>query len=213
MKLLFATITICVLTIGAFAQRYTIQQYLNIKSASAPTFSPDARHVAYLTNTTGTQQVWVVDLPTGTPRQLTNYDDNVGFVKWLGDGSGLIFGKAKGGDENTQFFWMKPDGSGVRALTDEPTVRHNFGLASDDGKTIYYASNQRVPNYFEIYSMDIASGKETLLVHPPDGDNEIVAVNSNATKIIISRDGPAFSLDNDLFLIDLNSKFTVALTP
>jgi Tol biopolymer transport system component len=88
------------------AQTYGIQQYLNIKSASAPTFSPDGKSIAYLTNVTGTQQVWVVDLPNGAPRQLTNYADNVGFVKWLADGSGLIFGKAKGGDENTQFYWM-----------------------------------------------------------------------------------------------------------
>src|SRR6476620_11916194 len=92
------------------AQNYTIQQYLNIKSATAPTFSPDGKTIAYLTNVTGTQQIWVVDLPNGKPRQLTNYDDNIGFVQWLPDGN-MIFGKAKGGDENTQFFLMKSDGS------------------------------------------------------------------------------------------------------
>ena len=52
----------------SFAQNYTIQQYLNIKSASGPTFSPDSRQMAYLTNVTGTTQVWVIDLPNGTPR-------------------------------------------------------------------------------------------------------------------------------------------------
>src|SRR5580765_6450387 len=104
------------------AQTYTIQQYLNIKSATAPAFSPDSKSIAYLTNTTGTSQVWTIALTMGVPKQLTNYDDNVSFVKWLPDGSGMIFGKAKGGDENTQFFWMKPDGTLVRALTDEPGV-------------------------------------------------------------------------------------------
>src|SRR4051794_15745573 len=106
---------------AAPAQGYTIQQYLNIKSANSPSFSLDGRQLAYLTNITGTSQVWATDLPNGKPRQLTNYDDNVSFVRWLPDGSGLVFGKAKGGDENTQFYWMKPDGSGVRALTNDPT--------------------------------------------------------------------------------------------
>jgi Tol biopolymer transport system component len=54
------------------AQPYTIQQYLNIKSATAPAFSPDGERVAYLTNVSGTNQVWTVDLKGGKPRQLTN---------------------------------------------------------------------------------------------------------------------------------------------
>ena len=144
------------------AQNYTIQQYLNIKSATAPTFSPDSKRIAYISNVSGTSQVWTVALTMGVPRQLTNYEDNVSFVRWLGDGSGIIFGKAKGGDENTQFFWMKPDGTSVRSLTDEPGVRHNFGEVSADGKFITYASNKRNRQFFDIYSMDLTTGKEEL---------------------------------------------------
>ena len=163
-KKLAAFSLVFLITAAVSAQSYTIQQYLNIKSAGSPTFSPDGKQIAYLTNVTGTQQVWSISLLSGAkPRQLTNYDDNVSFVRWLADGSGIIFGKAKGGDENTQFFWMKPDGSGVRALTDEPNVRHNFAEVSSDGKKIYYASNKRDRTFFDVYAMDIASGKEELL--------------------------------------------------
>src|SRR5947207_8770355 len=130
LALLFV-LTIAVST--ANAQLYTIQQYLNIKSAISPEFSADGGQIVYLTNVSGTWQVWAITLPAGKPRQLTNYEDNVGFVRWAGDA--LIFGKAKGGDENTQFFWMKADGSGVKALTNDATVRHNFGDISWDGKT------------------------------------------------------------------------------
>ena len=89
--------------------------------------------MAYLTNTTGTSQIWVVMLPNGLRTRLTDYEDNISFVRWLPDGSGLIFGKARGGDENTQFFWMRPGGTGVRELTSDPRVRHNFGEISKDG--------------------------------------------------------------------------------
>src|SRR6476661_2483185 len=201
-----------VLCFAAFAQSYTIQQYLNIKSAGSPTFSPDAKHLAYLTNVTGTSQVWSIDLPGGTPKQLTNYDDNVGFVRWLPDGSGIIFGKAKGGDENTQFFWMKTDGSGVRQLTDDPKVRHNFAQVSDDGKTIYYASNKRDRQYFDIYSLDLASGRE-ILIYQQDGNNDLAAVNDNGSKFVVSRDGIDLSLDNNLYLIDAKTKHETLLTP
>ncbi|HEY2867217.1 MAG TPA: DPP IV N-terminal domain-containing protein, partial [Pyrinomonadaceae bacterium] len=195
MKAILFTAVLLSLATLVPGQSYTIQQYLNIKSANSPTFSPDGRHLAYLTNVSGTAQVWAVDLPNGKPRQLTSYDDNVGFVRWLSDGNGIIFGKAKGGDENTQFFWMKPDGSGVRELTSEPKVRHNFAGVSDDGNTIYYASNKREPIYFDVYAMDVASGKEELL-YQYDGNINIAAVNGTGSKFIVSRDSDELSLDN-----------------
>jgi dipeptidyl aminopeptidase/acylaminoacyl peptidase len=210
--ILSAVVLICVIAFSIFGQKYTIQQYLNIRSAGSPSFSPDGRQLAYLTNVTGTQQVWVIGLPSGMPRQLTDYDDNVSFVRWLGDGSGIIFGKAIGGNENTQFFWMRPDGSGVRALTDEPKVRHNFGEVPVDGKTIYYASNKRDRNYFDLYSMNVVDGGEKLL-YQYDGNNDIVAVSDNGSKFVVSRDGIEKSLDNSLYLVDARTKREILLTP
>ena len=191
------------------AQNYSIQQYLNIKSAGSPTFSPDGGEMAYLTNVTGTSQVWTMRLPSGKPRQLTNYDDNISFIRWLGDG--IIFGKAIGGNENTQFYWMKPDGSGVRALTNDPAVRHNFGLISQESKLIAYASNKRDRNYFDIYAMNVASGKEVLL-YQQDGNNSVQAMNISG-KLIVSRNDTDLSLDNNLYLINPRLKTELLLTP
>lgn len=195
------------------AQNYTIQQYLSIRSASAPAFSPDGARLAYLSNATGTSQVWSVVMPGGnSPRQLTNYEDNISFLRWLSDGSGIIFGKARGGDENTQFYWMKPDGSGVRALTNDPGVRHNFGQVSTDAKTIYYGSNKRNRDYFDIYAMDLATGKDELL-YQQDGNNSISAINDSGTKFVVSRSDTEYSLDNNLYLVDAASRSEILLTP
>jgi dipeptidyl aminopeptidase/acylaminoacyl peptidase len=210
-QLLTVGFVLCLFSVSLFAQNYTIQQYLTIKSAGSPTFSPDAKRLAYLTNVTGTSQIWVIDLPNGKPRHLTNYEDSVSFARWLPDGSGIVFGKARGGDENTQFFWMKSDGTGVRELTSDPKVRHNFGAISADGKTIYYSSNKRDRNYFDIYRMDIASGKEELLFQQ-DGNNSVESVNDSGTKVIIARSGTELSLDNDLYLLDTKTKQAIHLT-
>jgi dipeptidyl aminopeptidase/acylaminoacyl peptidase len=191
-------------------QTYTIQQYLNIRSATAPDFSPNGLQIAYLTNVSGTSQVWIVDAAGGKPRQLTNYDDNVSFVRWAGDG--LVFGKAKGGDENTQFYWMKPDGSDIKALTIDATVRHNFGDVSWDGKTIYYASNKRHREFFDVYSMDLAAGSERL-IYQQDGNNSFVAVSDSGSRIIVSRNDTDLSLDNNLYLVDTATKAEMLLTP
>lgn len=196
---------------AAYAQPYSIQQYLSIRSAGSPSMSPDGREVAYLSNATGTTQAWATLISDLKPRQLTNYEDNVSFVKWLSDGSGIIFGKAKGGDENTQFYWMKPDGSGVRALTHEPSVRHNFGFLTDDDHFIAYSSNKRNRNFFDIYLMDLATGNEAL-IYQQDGNNSALAMDIGG-KLIVSRDGQELSLDNDLFLVTPRSKSELLLTP
>lgn len=201
-----------VVFVPAFGQNYTIQQYLNIKSASSPTMSPDGRELAYLSNVTGTTQVWATLISSPKPVQLTNYEDNVSFVKWLGDGSGIIFGKAKGGDENTQFYWMDKFGEHVKALTNDPTVRHNFAEVSNDGRFIYYSSNKRNRTFFDIYSMDLESGFENLL-YKQDGNNSVAAVNNDGSKLIVSRDGIEFSLDNSLYLVDPKTGKDQLLTP
>ncbi|MGI9036112.1 MAG: S9 family peptidase, partial [Pyrinomonadaceae bacterium] len=211
MKKFFFLFVMFVFTLSVGAQNYTIQQYLNIRSASSPTLAPDGKRLFYLTNVTGTSQIWMIDLPSGTPQRITNYDDNISFVKFSPKGDGVIFGKAKGGDENTQFFWMNADGSGIRQLTANPQTRYNFGDWSSDGARIYYSSNKRDKNFFDIYSMDITSGKENLIFQQ-DGNNSFAAASKDGKHIIISQNGTELSLDNNLYLIDTATKTETLLT-
>ncbi len=197
---------------AAGQEKYTIQQYLSIRSAGGPTLSPDGRRLFYLTNVTGTSQIWMIDLPSGTPKQITNYEDNVGFVRFSPKGDGVVFGKARGGDENTQFFWMKADGTGIKELTSSPKIRHNFGDWSADGSKIYYASNKRNPQFFDIYAMNVADGKEELL-YQQDGSNNFADASDDGSKIIVSRSGIELSLDNNLYLVDVKTKKETLLTP
>jgi dipeptidyl aminopeptidase/acylaminoacyl peptidase len=211
---LFALIALfvsCAFCLSVSAQNHTIQQYLNIRSAGSPSLSNDGKRLLYLTNVSGTTQIWAIDLPNGQPKQITNYEDNVGFVQRSPDGNGVLFGKARGGDENTQFFWMREDGSNVRQLTDALQVRHNFGEWSKDGKRIYYTSNKRDRNWFDVYAMDVSSGKEEMLLQH-DGSNSVAAVSDDGSKIIVSRSSVRFSLDNDLYLLDTKTKTATHLT-
>ena len=193
-------------------ERYTIDRYLNIRSASSPTLSPQGDRLAFLTNITGTPQVWMVGAQGGWPEQMTFYTDRVDFITWSPDGTGLIFAKSRGGDENAQLYWLSPDGAEIRALTNAPKVRHNFGSWSHDGKKISYASNKRDPNFFDVYVLEVTSGREEL-VYQQDGSNDPVAWSFDDGKIIVSRSNEQLSLDNDLYLVDLATKAVTHLTP
>ncbi len=213
MKKLFLTFfVLCAFCASVSAQNYSIERYLNIRSASSPTLSADGKRLAFLTNITGTSQVWMMDAAGGYPEQITAYQDNVGFIEWSPSGSGLVFGKARGGDENTQFFWMSNDGSEIRQLTNDPKTRYNFGDFSDDGTRIYYTSNKRDKTFFDVYAMDAASGRETLLFQQ-NGNNDFAAASRDGSKIIVSRSGTELGLDNNLYLLDTRTKRETLLTP
>ncbi|MBA2495064.1 MAG: PD40 domain-containing protein, partial [Acidobacteria bacterium] len=212
MKKIFLLLALFAFCLPVLAQKYDIERYLNIRSAGSPTFSPDGKHIAFLTNITGTSQVWTMDAGGGYPEQITAYQDNVSFVKWLPNGKGLIFGKAVGGNENTQFFLLSNDGAEIKELTNNPNVRHNFGDLSKDGTRIFYTSNKRDKNWFDVYSMNLVDGKEELL-QQDDSSNFVAAVSDDGSKVIVSRSSVRFSLDNDLYLIDAKTKQAIHLTP
>jgi dipeptidyl aminopeptidase/acylaminoacyl peptidase len=212
MKKIFCAFLVLLLASAAFAQNFSIERYLNIRSAGSPTFSPDGKRIAFLTNITGTSQIWMIDSTGGYPEQITSFQDNIGFVRWSPAGNGILFGKASGGDENTQLFWMSNDGAEIKQLTSNPKVRHNFGSWSADGTKIYYASNKRDRNFFDIYSMEVESGKEELL-YQQDGSNAFLDASDDGKRIIVGRSSEKFSLDNDLYLIELSTKEITHLTP
>ncbi|MFN2453392.1 MAG: alpha/beta fold hydrolase [Pyrinomonadaceae bacterium] len=197
---------------NATREPYAIDRYLNIRNASSPALSPKGDRLAFLTNITGTPQVWMVDARGGWPEQLTFYTDRVDFVEWSPDGAHLIFGKAVGGNENAQLYLLTPDGSSVKALTDAPKIRHNFGAWSHDGKRISYGSNKRDPNFFDVYTMDVATGREEL-VYQQNGSNQPVAWSFDDGRIVVSHESDQLSLDNDLYLVDLATKQATPLTP
>jgi dipeptidyl aminopeptidase/acylaminoacyl peptidase len=194
------------------AERYGIERYLNIRGSSSPVLSPKGDRVAFLTNITGTPQVWMINANGGWPEQMTFYADRVDFVRWSPDGSGLIFAKSKGGDENSQLFWLSPDGSQIKALTNAPGIRHNFGSWSHDGKKISYASNKRNKDYFDVYVMDVSTGREEL-VYQQDGSNDAEAWSFDDRYLIVSHANEQLSLDNDLYLVDTQTKQATRLTP
>jgi hypothetical protein len=47
-------------TRGVDGLRYDIERYLNIRIATAPTLAPAGDRIAFLTNITGTPQIWMV---------------------------------------------------------------------------------------------------------------------------------------------------------
>ena len=55
----------------ASRERFGIERYLNIRSATSSALSPAGDRVAFLTNISGTPQVWMIGAEGGWPDQMT----------------------------------------------------------------------------------------------------------------------------------------------
>lgn len=106
-----------------------------------PTASPDGDQVAFLSDSGGHSNLWVMSTRSGDLRQITFEDDaavSVGVPLWSPDGSSIAFVSSKGLTGFDFGIWLvNPDGSNLRNL-----ATTGLGVAwSPDGKSLYYADN------------------------------------------------------------------------
>ena len=190
--------------------QYPIQQYLQIRSASGGTFTPDGKDLVFSTNITGVSQLWRVGAAGGWPHQLTFFEDSVRWASRPPAGDKLLFGKDHGGDERVQLHLIRPDGTGHVQLTNDPKAIHSFGGWSPNGKSIFYASNARNVAYFDLYTMDLATRKaRRVLTH--DGTNYAAAWSPDGRYLVFNRvDTPS---NGNLWALDLRTGKTRLLTP
>ncbi|MEO8054299.1 MAG: S9 family peptidase [Acidobacteriota bacterium] len=181
-----------------------------VGSSRSPSFSPDGKTIAFVSNLSGLPQVWTIPAAGGFPRMVTSFDDPVGGVEWSPDGSWIAFSLAPGGGMNTQVFLVKPDGTGLKRLTDGGKETNRLGGFRHDGKRLALGSNRRTKTGIDAYVYDVESGRLDLV-------SEIAGTGGFED---LSRDGRRGLLNrvryrgsNDLFLVDLATRKETLLTP
>lgn len=187
-----------------------VTRMARIGRASSPTFSPDGTRLAFVSDRTGVPQVWVTAVDGGAPLQITKGDDPVGRVIWSPDGKWLAMSLAPGGGMNTQIYIVRPDGTGLRRLTDGARETNNLGTWTRDGRRLTMGSNRATPSAIDAYLVDPASGERELI----SGNKGLQTVED------VSRDGARALVarlrgrgDNDLYLVNLRSRVEVRVTP
>ena len=166
--------------------------------AAAPTFSPDGRQVAFLTNLSGSPQVWRIPVTGGYPQMVTSLDDPVQAVAWSPAGDWLAIQVAPGGGLNSQVCIVRPDGTGLRRLTEGGKSNNWLGDWTADGRFLAISSNRDSPDAMDSYYLS------------PAGDFRRVARNKGIGEIADATADGRFALvsrlvsrgSNDLYLID-----------
>lgn len=211
--LLSSSALLCAGALPATAQddlTATVTAMARVGRAFGPSFSPDGKQIAYITDLSGVPQAWVVPAGGGYPRQVTALTDPVGGVRWSPKGDWLAISVLPGGGLNSQIYIVRPDGMGLRRLTDGGKENNWLGDWLEDGSRITIASNRRDPAAMDAYLLD-----------PVTSEHELISENPGIGQFTdTSRDGRFASLDrvrsrgdNNLYVVNLTTREETLLTP
>lgn len=188
----------------------SVTRMAKIGSCSSPSFSPDGRTLAFISNMSGLPQIWTVPTQGGWPTLITALDDAIGGVLWSPRGDWLAFSMAPGGGMNQQIHVCRPDGSEMKRLTDGGSDNNWLGDWTRDGKSLMFASSRRDPAAMDAWLVDVESGEMTLGAQNT-GIGYFSSISKDNSRAILYR--LASRGNNNLHLADLATGETALLTP
>jgi dipeptidyl aminopeptidase/acylaminoacyl peptidase len=129
----------------AFAQKrpFDVNAMMELKRIGDPQISPDGRWVTFTVQSVDVaankkpQQVWIVPLDGGPPRQITHDGEANQRARWSPDSKRIAYLSDRGG--SSQIWLMDPDGGNARQVTNFSTEADGV-LYSPDGKNLLFTS-------------------------------------------------------------------------
>ncbi|MGD9810787.1 MAG: hypothetical protein AB7U35_05545, partial [Sphingobium sp.] len=172
---------------------------------SQPVFSPDGKHILFLSDRSGAENLWMMNADGSSPRQISLYDDDPIWVSpaWSADG-GTVYVTRFWPDRNAYEMWtFRLDGRDTTGSVLIPNWSDDerrgekvsaLGAAlSPDGRSLFYAAHVGNIDFdsaaeWQIARRDLASGKTDILVKAI-GDVRLGPVQSSAFRPVISHSG------------------------
>ena len=183
---------------------YSLERYLNVRSAYGASWSPDGDRLAFLLDTTGVPQVWTIDEPGAWPVQHTTFEERVTFVDYSPTREELVFGMDEGGNERAQLHLLDAERGEIENLTRQPDAKHRWGGWASDGDRFAFASNRRDEAVFDLYVQDReARGDDAELIAEGDGWLSLAGWSPDDDQLLVHEARSSF--DHELHVCDVDS--------
>ena len=138
-----------------------IQAMLDVRAPGLGVVAPDGSRLYFGWRITGTPQVFRLTEPKGFPVQMTGGEDRTSVLAITPDGRWLVLSRDVGGDENPGLYLQPAEGGPLRTVQKLPKVQTFLDFVTDDGKEVYFHSNDLAPDSYAIHKVDLATGVRT----------------------------------------------------
>ena len=189
--------------------QYTIEQFYKSSDVYGGAISSDDSKLLVTSNESGIFNAYEIDITSGQKSARTNSTKDAVFASSYVPGThNFIYSSDKGGNEISHLYLKAGDVD--KDLTPGQNEKANFGGWSRDGKTLYYSSNKRNPQFFDQYKMDTDSWSAKM-IYKNDNGFDVIAMSDNERYLVLTENLTTSS--NNIYLVDQQMKQTKKINP
>ncbi len=151
----------------------TIEKLYMTRQVGRATWSPDGKSIAFISNMSGRNNLWLVPAEGGWPVQLTVSDQRQTAPAWSPDGKWIAYQSDYDGDEQWDIFLVSPKTGKVVNLTQTREIAELNPTWSPDGRYLAYEVKPKTSAAYEIdiYDMVMREVKHLTTNTPQDKSN------------------------------------------
>jgi dipeptidyl aminopeptidase/acylaminoacyl peptidase len=178
------------------------------------TWSPDGKTVAFISNLSGRNNLWLVPSEGGWPMQLTVSNERQTSPTWSPDGKWIAYISDYDGDEQWDIFLVSPKTGQVKNLTNTREIAEESPAWSHDGRYLAYMVKPKTSSVFEIdvYDTVLREVKHLTTGTAKDRMNVAPIWSADDTLIVYTQE-QSKRTDSNVFLVDVASAQSTLLTP
>jgi len=157
--------------------------------------SPNGEHFAYLQPWESCLNIYVEKISDGTVIRITRVvERDIAGYFWANN-SRIAYLQDTGGDENFKLFAVNIDGTQLKELTPFKEVRTELiDDLKDNEREIIIGLNQRNPQFFDAYRIDVYSGELNLVAENPGNISSWMTDHDGKLRVAVTTDGVNTSL-------------------
>jgi dipeptidyl aminopeptidase/acylaminoacyl peptidase len=192
----------------------TIEKLYMTRQVGGSTWSPDGKTIAFVSNMSGRNNIWLVPSEGGWPTQLTVSDERQSSPTWSPDGKWIAYTSDFEGDEQWDIFLVSPKTGQVVNVTKTREIAEVNPVWSPNGRYLAYSVKPKTSSVFEIdvYDTVLRDGKHLTTGTAKDRMN-VGAFWSPDGKCIFYTQEQSKGTDSNIFIVEVESAQSTLLTP
>src|SRR6202049_2084676 len=135
-------------------QSLSIERLYMTRSVGATTWSPEGQTIAFVSNISGRNNIWLVSAAGGWPTELTVSDQRQTSPTWSPDGKWIAYISDYDGDEQWDIFFVSPKTGQVINITNTREISEESPTWSPNGRFLASTVKPKTSSVFEIDIFD-----------------------------------------------------------